>query len=108
MTGFLGRKFLTTLDPRGLAIYAFDLVIVGTAYYVLANVGLTLAAIHSTAIPIWLPTGLAVAAVLLRGIRVWPAIFCGGVRRRRADRCCRRGGCGLDIGLLRDCGGQYA
>ena len=75
VTGFLGRKFLTTLDPRGLAIYAFDLVIVGTAYYVLANVGLTLAAIHSTAIPIWLPTGLAVAAVLLRGIRVWPAIL---------------------------------
>src|SRR5258708_9458778 len=25
--------------------------------------------------PIWPPTGLALAAILLRGLRVWPAIF---------------------------------
>ena len=45
------------------------------AYFALTNAGLTTAAIHSNAMPIWAPAGLALAAVLLRGIRVWPALF---------------------------------
>src|SRR5262249_39901783 len=36
---------------------------------------MTLAAIYSSAVPIWLPAGFALAAVLLRGLRVWPAVF---------------------------------
>ena len=75
MTRLSGARFLSTLDPRGLAKYGLDLVVVGAAYFVLANVSLILASIHSSAMPIWPPTGLALAAVLLRGIRVWPAIF---------------------------------
>jgi PAS domain S-box-containing protein len=66
---------LSALDPRGLAIYALDLVVVGITYFGLANVSLTVASIHSSAIPLWAPAGLGFAAVLLRGIRVWPAIF---------------------------------
>ena len=66
---------MSALDPRGLAIYALDLVVVGITYFGLANVSLTVASIHSSAIPLWAPAGLGFAAVLLRGIRVWPAIF---------------------------------
>jgi len=66
---------LSALDPRGLAIYALELVVVGITYFGLANVSLTVASIHSSAIPLWAPAGLGFAAVLLRGIRVWPAIF---------------------------------
>ena len=58
-----------------MAKYALDLAIVGAAYFALANISLTLASIHSNVIPIWLPAGLALGAVLLRGLRVWPAIF---------------------------------
>jgi PAS domain S-box-containing protein len=75
VTGFLRRKFGATLDPRGLARYAVDLIVVGLAYYGLTIVSLTLASFYASVLPIWLPTGLALAAVLLRGIRVWPAIF---------------------------------
>ena len=43
----------------------------------LAKLGLQLASINPSASPIWPPTGLALAAVLLWGLRVWPAIFIG-------------------------------
>jgi PAS domain S-box-containing protein len=75
VTRLLGTKFLLALDPSGLAKYGLDLVVVGAAYSVLASVSLTLASLHSSAMPIWPPTGLALAAILLRGLRVWPAIF---------------------------------
>jgi PAS domain S-box-containing protein len=67
--------FVTARGPRGAAIYVLELVIVGAAYFALANAGVTIAAIYSNAMPIWAPAGLALAAVLLRGIRVWPALF---------------------------------
>src|SRR6266481_5273975 len=69
------RLPLTALGARGLAKYAAELLVIGVAYFVLAKVGLALASIHPSATPIWPPTGLALAAVLLRGLRVWPAIF---------------------------------
>ena len=43
----------------------------------LAKLGLQLASINPSASPIWPPTGLALAAVLLGGLRIWPAIFIG-------------------------------
>lgn len=55
--------------------YAGDLVAIGAIYLALAKGGLALASIHPSATPIWPPTGVALAAVLLRGYRIWPAIF---------------------------------
>ena len=60
--------------PRGIS-YAGGLVAIGVIYFVLAKGGLTLASIHPSATPIWPPTGVALAAVLLWGYRTWPAIF---------------------------------
>ncbi|MEA2988254.1 MAG: hypothetical protein QOG83_965, partial [Alphaproteobacteria bacterium] len=62
---------------RGTAAYALELCIIGAVYFALAKGGLALASIHPSATPIWPPTGLALAAVLLRGFRVWPAILLG-------------------------------
>jgi signal transduction histidine kinase/CheY-like chemotaxis protein len=59
---------------RGIS-YAGGLVAIGVTYFVLAKGGLTLASIHPSATPIWPPTGVALAAVLLWGYRTWPAIF---------------------------------
>ncbi len=57
--------------------YAVTLAAVGIAYFVLAKLGLRLASVNPSASPIWPPTGLALAAVLLGGLRVWPAILAG-------------------------------
>lgn len=75
-------------DPRSLAPeinfrrgtrYAGGLVAIGVTYFVLAKGGLALASVHPSATPIWPPTGLALAAVLLWGYRTWPAIFIAAV-----------------------------
>src|SRR6187455_1087489 len=54
---------------------AVALILVGFAYFALAYLGLRLASINPSATPIWPPTGLAIAAILLWGHRIAPAIF---------------------------------
>src|SRR5207245_5690648 len=49
-----------------------------TAIYLLAGkLGLLLAFVHASATAVWPPTGIALAAFLLLGYRVWPGIFLG-------------------------------
>ena len=45
------------------------------AYTVAGKLGLMLAFIHASASPVWPPTGIALAGLLLLGLRAWPAIF---------------------------------
>ena len=59
------------------ALYAIELCAIGLIYFALAKIGLMLASINPSASPIWPPTGVAFAAMLLRGYRVWPAILIG-------------------------------
>jgi PAS domain S-box-containing protein len=57
------------------ARYAAEFVSIALIYYVLAKLGLQVASIHPSASPVWPPSGFALAMVMLRGNRVWPAIF---------------------------------
>ncbi|PYL58081.1 MAG: two-component hybrid sensor and regulator, partial [Verrucomicrobia bacterium] len=47
------------------------------AYFIAGKLGLMLASLHASASPVWPPAGIALAAMLLFGYRVWPAIFVG-------------------------------
>ena len=67
----------STLGWRAQARYLGTLLVVALAYFGLAKLGLQLASINPSASPIWPPTGLALAAVLLGGLRMWPAIVIG-------------------------------
>jgi signal transduction histidine kinase/CheY-like chemotaxis protein len=62
---------------RAAVLYAVELAAITAGYFLLAKVGLALASLHPSASPIWPPTGFALAAVLLRGYRVAPAIAIG-------------------------------
>jgi PAS domain S-box-containing protein len=76
----LGRSLpadLRAAGPSAWGRYAAVLLGVGACYFALARGGLALASINPSASPVWPPTGLALAAVLLCGYRVWPAIFAG-------------------------------
>src|SRR6058998_1122231 len=44
-------------------------------YVVGGKLGLSLASVHASASPVWAPTGIALAAFLTLGYRVWPAIL---------------------------------
>ena len=50
---------------------------VACVYVVAGKLGLLLAFVHASATAVWLPTGIALAAFLILGYRVWPGIFLG-------------------------------
>jgi PAS domain S-box-containing protein len=60
---------------RAIGRYLLTLLVVSAVYFGLAKLGLQLASVNPSTTPIWPPTGVALAAVLLGGVRVWPAIM---------------------------------
>ena len=46
-------------------------------YFAAGKLGLSLAFVNSSASPVWPPTGIALAALLVLGYRAWPAILLG-------------------------------
>ena len=52
-------------------------VVVAISYFVFAKVSLALASLHPSASPVWPPSGLALASLLLWGNGLWPAIAAG-------------------------------
>src|SRR5262249_16316304 len=46
-------------------------------YFIAGKLSLNLAFLNASASPVWPPAGVALAALLLLGYRVWPAIFLG-------------------------------
>ena len=67
------KTLAASFSPKNLALLTFLTLI----YFVAEKLGLKLAFVHPFLSPIWLPSGLALAAALLYGYRVWPAIFVG-------------------------------
>ena len=63
------------LDRLQSAYDAPRLILIAVAYFIVASLGLQLASINPSATPIWPPTGVAIAAILLWDYRVAPAIF---------------------------------
>src|SRR5688500_10866700 len=53
---------------------ASTLALLFADYFAAAKVGLSFASIHPSATAIWPATGIAIAAFLLLGVGVWPAI----------------------------------
>ena len=51
--------------------------VLATVYFISAKLGLKLAFLHVSATPVWPPTGIALAAFLGMGLRVWPGVFAG-------------------------------
>ena len=61
------------LPPIGLGL------LVAIVYFAGAELGLSLATLHTNVTPVWPPTGIAIAALLIFGRRVWPGVFIGAL-----------------------------
>lgn len=61
------------LPPLGLSL------LVAIVYFAGAELGLSLATLHQNVTPVWPPTGIAIAALLIFGSRVWPGVFIGAL-----------------------------
>src|SRR5258705_8934754 len=66
-------------SARSTATYLVELLILAASYSGLAGSALLLPEINPAGTPLWPPTGFALALVLLRGYRIWPAILVGSL-----------------------------
>jgi diguanylate cyclase (GGDEF)-like protein/putative nucleotidyltransferase with HDIG domain len=53
------------------------ILVAAAIYFAAAKAGFAIAFVHGTVSAVWPPTGVALALLLLRGPRMWPAIFIG-------------------------------
>lgn len=79
MTTEQGRIAAQPVSGASWAQQAIRMAVIGGAYLVIATLALKLASINPSATPIWPPTGLALASVILWGYRVAPAIYLGAL-----------------------------
>src|SRR5213596_253135 len=54
-----------------------SMLALAAVYFGAGKFGLSLAFVNESASAVWPPTGLALAAILLWGYRLWPGIFIG-------------------------------
>jgi integral membrane sensor domain MASE1 len=66
-------------SERGRWPYAVKIVLLAAAYYGAAKLGLGLAFAAPSVTAIWAPTGIALAAIILWGYRVWPGVALGAL-----------------------------
>lgn len=52
-------------------------VVLAAVYFGAAKFGLALAEVHPSSSAVWPPSGIALAAILVLGARVWPGVFLG-------------------------------
>jgi long-chain acyl-CoA synthetase len=67
------------LGPRSRTGYVLRLALLTGAYVAAGKLGLHLAFATNSVTAIWPPTGIALAAILLGGRRMWPAIAVGAL-----------------------------
>jgi integral membrane sensor domain MASE1 len=72
-----GRRIGVDDDRTSKAPGVLVVVLLTIFYVVAGKFGLSLAFVHASASPVWPPTGIAFAAFLVLGRRVWPAILVG-------------------------------
>src|SRR5215467_2469313 len=54
-------------------------LLIAVVYFAAAELGLSLASLHQNVTPVWPPTGIAIASVLIFGPRVLPGVFIGAL-----------------------------
>src|ERR1700690_1028058 len=69
------KGLVNSFAPRNVAFLA----LLTLAYFVAVRLGLRLSFMLPYVTPIWIPSGIALAATILYGYRVWPAIFIGSL-----------------------------
>ncbi|WP_432187950.1 MASE1 domain-containing protein [Streptomyces sp. Tue6028] len=62
---------------RRRGVLALEICVVAALYYGSARLGLAQQLVRSQVTPLWPPTGIALASLLLRGPLVWPGIMLG-------------------------------
>jgi PAS domain S-box-containing protein len=62
---------------RPKLLFLLESLVLAELYFCSGTFGLSLAFVNKSASAVWPPTGVALVALLLRGYRLWPAVFVG-------------------------------
>src|SRR5262245_34033256 len=99
---------------RGPFLYATLVLALAAAYFGAARAGLSLAFVAEQVTVVWPPTGIALAALLLGGYRLWPGVLLGAFLANLTAHAHPATACGIAAGntletlcgawLVRRCG----
>jgi signal transduction histidine kinase len=62
---------------RRIGFYLLEIIALAIVYRLAASLGLGMAYVQANTSPVWPPTGIALAALLLFGIKLWPGVVLG-------------------------------
>jgi PAS domain S-box-containing protein len=65
------------VSPLSVLRLCSEIILLALLYYGSARMGLSLAFANTNATPVWPPAGIALAALILRGSRLWPGVWLG-------------------------------
>jgi len=54
-------------------------VFLAIVYFAAAEIGLSLASLHTNVTAVWPPAGIAIASLLIFGVQLWPGVFIGAL-----------------------------
>jgi len=74
MTSPLGDSFPR---PSVVGAYLLKIITLALIYHLAARLGLVMAYVQINTSPVWPPTGIALAALLIFGYSLWPGISLG-------------------------------
>src|SRR6185312_10712567 len=66
-----------TFGAYGKPRYLIKIIAMAAIYYFAARIGLLLQLGHTNASPVWPPSGIAFAALIIFGFELWPGILLG-------------------------------
>jgi integral membrane sensor domain MASE1 len=89
---------MSASKQHNIMMEALRIALVAVFYFVVAKLGLQLAFVNPSASPIWPATGVAIAAVLLWGYRIAPAIFIGAFVANQLTAGSLFTSCGIAVG----------
>src|SRR5260370_17958955 len=87
LTGTDAPKVPAPRQILSTTIYVFELAIVASIYVGLASTAPLFPPLNALQTPLWPPSGAALAIMLLRGYRTWPAVFIGSFSARAISVC---------------------
>ena len=62
------------IDAKAIALYLLKVALFALVYHLAARLGLKMAYVQINTSPVWPPTGIALAALLVFGYNLWPGI----------------------------------
>jgi integral membrane sensor domain MASE1 len=72
------RFFLFVMRLKPVPLIGLNLFL-AIVYFAAAELGLSLATLHTNVTPVWPPAGIAIASLLIFGRQLWPGIFAGAL-----------------------------